>query len=127
MAEQSVTLQPGEAKAVTFEAIPREAKTYQVSVDGLSGSFVATEAPAKVRIQIRAPDKTPIVNARVCHDSICNYTDANGYCWFELSAGYYHITVSAPGYKNISSNATYEAGKSYDRWYYMPERGPASP
>jgi len=44
MAEKSVTLQPGESKLVSFEATPHEARTYQVSVNGLIGSFVATEA-----------------------------------------------------------------------------------
>lgn len=44
MAEQSVTLQPGESKVVSFEAIPREAKVYQISVNGLTGSFKAVEA-----------------------------------------------------------------------------------
>lgn len=39
MVEQSVTLQPGESKAVSFEAVPHEARTYQVSVDGLTGIF----------------------------------------------------------------------------------------
>lgn len=43
MAEQSVTLQPGEGKVVSFEATPHEARTYQVSVDGLTGSFNAVE------------------------------------------------------------------------------------
>ena len=43
MAEQSVTLQPGESKLVSFEATPTKARTYQVSVNGLTGSFVATE------------------------------------------------------------------------------------
>ena len=45
MAEQSVTLEPGESKVVTFEAIPDRAKTYQVSVDGLTGNFVAMAIP----------------------------------------------------------------------------------
>jgi len=44
MTEQSVTLQPGESKVVSFEATPHEARTYQVSVDGLSDSFKAIEA-----------------------------------------------------------------------------------
>jgi len=44
MAEQSVTLQPSESKVVSFEATPHEAKVYQVSVDGLSGSFKVIEA-----------------------------------------------------------------------------------
>ncbi|GAI71510.1 unnamed protein product, partial [marine sediment metagenome] len=42
-AQQIVTLQPGESRVVSFEVTPTMAKTYQVSVDGLSGSFVATE------------------------------------------------------------------------------------
>jgi len=41
MAKQTVTLQPGESKLVSFEAVPHEARTYQVSVNGLTGSFVA--------------------------------------------------------------------------------------
>ncbi|GAI65047.1 unnamed protein product, partial [marine sediment metagenome] len=44
MAEQTVELAPGESKVVSFEATPQEAKVYQVSVDGLSGSFKAVEA-----------------------------------------------------------------------------------
>jgi hypothetical protein len=45
MAQQSVTLNPGESKVVSFEATPSEARTYQVSVDGLTGSFTAIAAP----------------------------------------------------------------------------------
>ncbi len=45
MAEQSVTLQPGESKVITFEATPHEARTYQVSVDSLAGSFSARAVP----------------------------------------------------------------------------------
>lgn len=41
MAEQTVELSPSESKQVSFEAIPHEAKTYQVSVNRLSGSFKA--------------------------------------------------------------------------------------
>ena len=42
MAEQVVTLSPGESKVVSFEATPKEVRIYQVSVDGLTGSFKAT-------------------------------------------------------------------------------------
>jgi len=45
MAEQTVTLQPGESRTVSFEVTPTVAKTYHVSVDGLSGSFAATAVP----------------------------------------------------------------------------------
>jgi len=43
MAEKTVTLQPGESQVVSFEATPLEARTYQVSVNGLTGSFKASE------------------------------------------------------------------------------------
>ncbi len=52
VAEKSVTLQPEESKQVSFEVTPTEAKTYQVSVDGLTGSFIATEVPvADIRVE----------------------------------------------------------------------------
>ncbi|MBA7686808.1 hypothetical protein ES703_95267 [subsurface metagenome] len=50
MAEQTVTLNPGESKVVAFEVTPSEARTYQVSVNGLAGSFIATEAPPEVTL-----------------------------------------------------------------------------
>lgn len=51
MAEQSVTLEPGESKVVPFEAIPSKAKTYQVSVNGLTGTFIATAPVITVNIE----------------------------------------------------------------------------
>lgn len=53
MAEQTVELAPGESKAVSFEATPTVARIYQVSVDGLAGSFVAVEmAPQRYEYYI---------------------------------------------------------------------------
>lgn len=43
--KKTVTLEPGESKVATFSYTPSVAKGYVVSVDGLSGSFVAIEAP----------------------------------------------------------------------------------
>ena len=40
-----VTLNPGESKTVIFAFTPGAARSYQVSVDGLSGSFIAYEVP----------------------------------------------------------------------------------
>lgn len=52
MAEQTVSLQPGESKAVSFEVTPSAAKTYSVSVDGLTGSFRAVTTPvADIRVE----------------------------------------------------------------------------
>ncbi|GAI05356.1 unnamed protein product, partial [marine sediment metagenome] len=42
----------GQSEAVSFEVTPAEAKTFHVSVDGLTGSFVATEVPvADIRVE----------------------------------------------------------------------------
>jgi len=52
VSEQSVTLQPGESKTVSFEVTPTVAKSYSVSVNGQTGSFVATEVPvADIRVE----------------------------------------------------------------------------
>ncbi|GAI72448.1 unnamed protein product [marine sediment metagenome] len=52
MAEKVVSLEPGQSEAVSFEVTPAEAKTFHVSVDGLTGSFVATEeAVADIRVE----------------------------------------------------------------------------
>ena len=52
MAEKIVSLEPGQSEAVSFEVTPAEAKTFQVSVNGLTGSFIATEVPvADIRVE----------------------------------------------------------------------------
>jgi len=48
MATQNVTLNPGESKPVAFTTVPALAKTYTVAVDGLTGSFTATMAFARL-------------------------------------------------------------------------------
>ncbi|GAI63976.1 unnamed protein product, partial [marine sediment metagenome] len=51
-AQQIVTLQPGESRIVSFEVTPEVARSYSVSVDGLYGTFVATEMPvADIRVE----------------------------------------------------------------------------
>ena len=60
MAEQTVELAPGESKFVSFEVTPHEAKPYQVSVDGLTGSFTTVAAPL-VEITAITLDKTKIL------------------------------------------------------------------
>ncbi len=52
MAKEMVTLNPSESKSVSFETIPYEARLYNVSVDGLSGSFRAVAPPELIAIQI---------------------------------------------------------------------------
>jgi len=45
MLEQQITLAPAESKVVSFQVTPREARTYHVSVNGLTGNFVAMLPP----------------------------------------------------------------------------------
>ena len=42
--QKQVTLNPGDPQVVSFEVKPTVAKTYHVSVDGLTGSFEAISA-----------------------------------------------------------------------------------
>jgi len=53
VAAKTVTLEPGESKAVTFEVTPTELGVYSVSVDGLTGSFSVVEVPV---VDIRISD-----------------------------------------------------------------------
>ncbi len=43
--KKTVTLNPGESKVVGFTFTPATVRGYTVSVDGLTGSFVAIKAP----------------------------------------------------------------------------------
>lgn len=47
MQEKDVTLDPGESQEVAFTFTPLVAKTHYVSVNGLTGSFVAIALPAE--------------------------------------------------------------------------------
>ena len=81
MSEQSVTLQPGESKTVSFEVTPTEAKSYSVSVDGLSGSFRATEMPvADIRVEdlTITPSEVYIGEAVTIGVTVRNYGNAAG-------------------------------------------------
>jgi len=45
MASQTISLAPGASQTVSFTVTPIEERTYVVSVDGLSGTFVCTAEP----------------------------------------------------------------------------------
>ena len=49
---KQVTLIPGEAKLVEFQFMPTETRVYQVSVDGLSGSFSVIPAPPPPALEL---------------------------------------------------------------------------
>jgi len=102
MATQSVTLQPGESKVVSFEFVPIEARTYQVSVDGLTGSFVATSL--------------------FLSGKILEVTWRDGQIWHPISdpmPQYASITLRFR-VKNTGNGATFKAG--YQWWDIFSER-----
>lgn len=79
MAQQTVTLQPGESKLVSFEAIPHAAKTYNVKVDGLTGGFVASYASATLHGQVTdASNNQRISGVKIIYDGQSTTTDAEG-------------------------------------------------
>lgn len=84
MAEQQITLEPGESQTITFKATPHEAKTYHISVDGLTGTFRATEeAEQVVRAYYKgmAPIRPAGRNNKVTYDGR-SALDPN---WFAVS------------------------------------------
>jgi len=81
MAEQTVILQPGESKTVAFEVTPTVAKTYSVSVDGLPGSFVATEVPVadiKTENLVIDPSEVYVGETVTINVTATNYGTAEG-------------------------------------------------
>lgn len=81
MAEQSVSLAPGESRTVTFTVTPTVAKSYSVTVNGLAGSFVATEVPvADIRVEnLRIePAETEVGKPVLISVDVTNYGNARG-------------------------------------------------
>ena len=81
MAEREVTLEPGQSATVSFEVTPAEAKTFHVSVDGLSGSFICTEgAVADIRLEnlVIEPSEVAIGQTVTISVTATNYGGAAG-------------------------------------------------
>ena len=78
---KSVTLNPGESKIVTFAFTPTVAKGYFVSVDGLTGSFVAVEVPVaefEVRNLVIEPAEVYVGEAVSIAVQVTNVGDKSG-------------------------------------------------
>lgn len=80
MAEQQVTLAPGESKLITFEVVPTTAKTYDVSVDGLYGTFSASEAAADIRVEnlVISPTECLVGETVLITVQVTNYGNSVG-------------------------------------------------
>ena len=111
MVQQSVTLNPGESKLISFEAVPAEAKTYQVSVDGLAGSFRAVAAgplPPAGEASIwgyvtESLTGVAVPDVSITLDGLVRKTYwAGQYEIRDIAAQKYRITFSKEGYESVS-------------------------
>ncbi len=105
MSQQTVTLTPGQSKLVSFEAIPHEAKTYLVSVDGLSGSFEAISPITEIQIWIVTVEERteiPVPSVKVYLDTqFVGTTDINGNLGpFNVSPGDHVLLCTKEGYRD---------------------------
>lgn len=81
MAEKTVSLEPSQSAVVSFEVTPAEAKTFHVSVNGLTGSFIATEeAVAAIRVEnlIIEPSEVNVGQKVTIEVTATNYGAASG-------------------------------------------------
>lgn len=67
MAEQIVTLNPGESKVVTFTNTPLEARTFEVAIDGLIGTFSAIPVQPE-RVTVTITHKNAPITWKYSHD-----------------------------------------------------------
>jgi len=112
MAEQSITLNPGESRVVSFEVTPQEARIYQVSVNGLTGSFKALSTNLSGLITDRL-DNSKIVGAKVALGSLITYTDINGlYAFYGLATGSYSGLVEKDHYHPLAFTAQIVSGEN---------------
>lgn len=98
MAEQVVELSLGESKQVSFEAVPHEAKVYQVSVDGLTGSFKAIAQPV----------------VPWAFSGISCFTEPSGVgAWYQIN---YSATITNIGDRQVTKTVTLWR-KAYHPWF----------
>lgn len=85
-------MQPGEARDIAFEFVPTQAKTYNVSVDGLSGSFEVFPQNAIIAAQVIDSVTGQIIEGAivtlVLEDGVLQTTtNSSGYFEFTVPSG----------------------------------------
>ena len=133
---QSVTLNPGQSKAVDFQFTPSRAKAYSVSVNGLAGSFNAIEAAPTTRLFGNVTDintGAPIVGVYGIvyqdynsHTDDYNFTtDAQGH--YEIRDMLFEVDVTqmviyAAGYQTYTDeNVSIQEGDNLKNVQMRPE------
>ena len=100
MTEQTVTLGPGESKTISFKAVPTKGKTYQVLVNGLTGTFIAVGKP-DIRFSSGSGIVTPS-NYRTLRFGARNYGDA-GCQEFTVKAGGWQLQNYPDAYDRMQT------------------------
>ena len=98
--QKTITLNPGEEKSVAFQvAAPSEPRAYQVSVDGLSGSFSVIEAPPPPALELveahfdsgapmtKKPGDTFTVTLKIKNNLTEDSIPNPNYLWFGFGQG----------------------------------------
>ena len=106
--QKTITLNPGEEKSVAFQvAAPSELRVYQVSVDGLSGSFSVIEAPPPVQGLSTISGK--VRDARTGEEMSFVSVSLNGYGVLTTRRGFYLLrNVMSGTYTITFSQKTYQ-------------------
>ena len=82
--QKTISLNPGETKEITFTYKPTSPKTYQVFVDGLSGTFVVLPSGiGKYVVSISAPAQVDIGESFTIEVNITN-VGASAECVYQI-------------------------------------------
>ncbi len=106
---KTVTLAPGQSQQVSFQVVPTEAGLYQVSVNGLTGSFVATPPPVASLSGYVAEAGEAIVSAKVTIVEHLDLMKANVYRTFSDTKGFYSLENMAFGNRPIIVDISVES------------------
>lgn len=136
MAEQTIELTPGESRVISFEAMPEIAKTYSVSVNGLTGSFVAKVLVTSLSGTVTTEGTgRPIEGMSVMMEGVAGttvgirrscYTDGSGFYTFpDIEEGWYRITFELEGYVKESVELILTKGLNEFNFSATPTRNRA--
>lgn len=116
---QSLTLQPGESKLVSFKVIPTTVKTYEVSVDGQSGTFWVSKAPeADIQVEdlVISPSEVYVGEEVTISVKVTNYGEVSGSHTVKLSGDFsdeQSVTLQPGESKTVSFKITPSTAKTY--------------
>jgi len=121
--KQEVSLSPGQSQPVSFKVSPTSPTTYQVSLDGLSDSFVASAVPAHLQGTVRDSETGDrIQNALVELNGDFAHTNQWGeFSFTDKESGTYTLTISKDNYDTKQVDIFLQEGNNYEEILLVPE------